>query len=250
MRSIQSLSLKVLPLLFGAIVGCNAAASDTTSTQAAALQAAQCSVQSFGGVMDQCLSTYDSCAAVQGSDIQLCRQAIAQCAPADPDAIDARMASLEARRPDARGGPRGDEDPHMHGPGPMCDGGPPPPPPPPMGDRDGGPPPPPPPMGDGGHHRGRHEGARGDCAVPHPDREAMQQCRQTLVACLAGDTAVRGCLTAGHECVRTAFQQAFQDACTEATAACSAASGVECPQIAERCAQGVAPVGAPIAGCE
>lgn len=243
MRSSPFISWSVVSFLFGGVVGCNSAAGDT-ATQAAALQAAQCNVQSFGSVMDQCVSTYDACVAAEGANIAACRLAVAACAPANPDTIDARMPPLRARR---------------EGDGGMCDGGRPPPPPPPPPPGDGGicdgARPPGGPMGEGDHDRGGrrgpgHHGEGDGASIPHPDPAALTQCRSTLEACLNGSDDVRVCLSAGRACVHNAFASAFAAACTNATSVCAQSSDSACIEITARCTDGVAPRNAPVAGCE
>jgi hypothetical protein len=190
---------------------CGSESLTTTAETTAALETAQCDLGAFEEAAAACRATYDACTAADGADLDACRSALHDCLPPPPDHRD-------------------------HGPGDL-DGGCRPPPPP---GADGGLPPPP---RDG--HDGPPPGAEGGrpprgAPIVQPDAAAIQACRDALDACLAADATDVTCRQTEHECVRAAFDAAFQAACDTAEADCANDTSTECTQLLDVCAQGVA----------
>lgn len=198
------------------LAACNG--SDTLSSQAEALTAAQCTYQGFHAAAQACFETFNSCQSASGAVLADCRSELEACLPPPPP----------GSHPGHRLGDGSCQGPDGERPPPMPDGGLPPPPLP-----DGGLPPPPPPPPPGGH--------RG----PPPlaiDSAALSACRDGLSACLAADaTALESCHTAEHACVRDAFRAQFQARCEEGLARCAVgnADAEACARITARCAEGI-----------
>ncbi|MFO0601328.1 MAG: hypothetical protein U0228_38825 [Myxococcaceae bacterium] len=220
MRGLWS-SAAVVAVMFG-VMGCG---TDSTSvaTTAAALETAQCDLGNVSSRVTACTTDYSTCIAAEGADLAACRATLESClAPPHRDNPgDGDGGMCGGRGPGGPGGPGG--------PPPDLDGGLPPPP----HDGAGGPLGPPPDL-DGGRppHGGR--GGRG----PHPDRAALQACRDGLDACLTANPADLTCIDTSRECVKAAFDAAFAAACADATTRCANDTSEPCTRILARCADG------------
>ena len=193
------------PLLLLAIClnACNAGSltDATTSTSDALLSQAQCTYQGFDAAAKACFDTFKQCLANAETNTPAdCQAALKACLPAPPprpSGPDGGMAG--GCDGDGRGGP---------------------------GDRDG-------PGGPGGHRGPPPPLADGGLPLPPPgvpplpDPAALQACHDAANACIAAGTSQDSCEQTEHDCIRAAFQAAFQSACD--------ASGTT----SDKCQQGV-----------
>ncbi len=202
---------------------------DATSADSA-LQSAQCTYQNLDTAAGACRTTFESCIAAEGADVDACREALRACLPPPPQQVAGQGVGCSGGGGHGgRGGP---------------DGGMAPPPPP--RDGDGGPDGGMGPRGGGeghggpGHGGGGHGGPpRGE---PRPPPEEVAACRTALDACLAAEGADReACLQTERDCVHAAFAAIFEARCTEERAACAAGEldATVCARIEERCTQGL-----------
>jgi hypothetical protein len=198
-------------LLVVCLAGCaGTTLTDATSTSSS-LTTAQCTFQGFNSAVSTCFDQFKTCLAnSEEATAADCRAALQQCLPPPPQGPQAGGPGAPRRGGcdgDGQGGPGAPPPGGPDGfgpPPPLADGGLPPPPPP------GGPgpdghrgPPPPPLLPDGGLPP----------PPPLPDPAALQACHDGLQACIAAGTAQETCFQQAHDCVRQAFQAAFQAAC-------------------------------------
>ncbi len=207
-------------LLFAALTltaaACGSESSSTTTAETtAALETAQCDLGTFEEAAAACRATYDACIAVEGADVDACRSALHDCLPPPPDHRGHGDMDEGCRPPDD------------------FDGGLPPP-------RDGRDDPPPPPRDADGGFSGGPRGDHGHPPIVQPDAAAIQACRDALDACLAADATDVTCRQTEHDCVRAAFEAAFQAACDTATTDCADDTSTECTQLLRVCSEGVA----------
>lgn len=203
------------------------------ASETAALITAQCDAQASNTAVDACFATFRTCKDAAGAVEADCRTALDACLP---EGVPQRARHGGGCQGD--GGMRGEGGPG-HGGGGRPEGGPlgglfgPPP-----GDADGGV------RGRGGPggHRGHGGGPRGSIGV---DDAAVEACRATSDACVAGGGDEQTCRDAARTCLHDAFAAAFAARCDELTTACAANAGTNCDELTQRCAAGL---GSPDAG--
>ncbi len=208
------------------------------AAETAALVTAECDAQASGVAVGACFATFRACKAAEGAVEADCRTALDACLPEGlPErARHGGGCHADGGRPEGGPPPRGERPEGgplggLFGPPPDADGG-----------MRG-------PGGPGGHggpgrpggHRG-HGGPRGSIGL---DDAAVQACRATAEACVAGGGDEQTCRDTARTCIHDAFTAAFAARCEELTAACAANPGTNCDEITARCANGL---GAPDAG--
>jgi hypothetical protein len=182
------------------LAGCNGTSLTDSTTTSSSLTAAQCSFQDFNSAVGACFDQFKTCLASNEETPANCRTALQLCLPPPPQQPQPGEGVCGG---DGQPGPGGPLPPLP--PPPLADGGLPPPPPPggPGGDGRGGPPPP---LPDGGL-------PPLPAPPPLPEPSAVQACHDALQACIAAGTAQDTCFQQAHDCLRQAFQTAFQNAC-------------------------------------
>ena len=207
--------LAALPLF----AACGTEAGVDVASETAALATAECDAQAAGVAVGACFATFKSCKAAAGAVEADCRAALDACLPEGLPQRARHGGGCHADGGRPEGGPRG-----LFGPPrPSADGG---------------------VRGHGGRggHRGHGEGPRGSIGL---DDAAVQACRATSEACVAGGGDEQACRDTARACIHEAFATAFAARCDELTAACAANVGTNCDEITARCANGM---GAPDAG--
>ena len=230
-------------VIVSALAACGGTTTGTTSTEssstnAQALAAAQESYATFRAQAEQCRATFESCVTAQNDDRKACADALHACLPAHPPPPPACADGGAPPPPrdcdgDGDGGRMPPPPPSGSAPPPPPPSGSAPPPPPPDGDAAPPPPPPsgsaPPPPPPRGHH-GDHDGPPPFCGgLPLPPPEELAACRADLEACLDGGGDRKTCFDTHRACAHDAFQRPFHARCasggTDVTTICASGIG-------------------------